>query len=173
VLLAVGGIVIMTMRGGDTHAAAPVVIDAAPVANVAPPDAAAVAVIAPPDAAEVAVAGIDAGAPTAVATIPKHHVEHHAVPPPPTRGSGAGSGGATTVAAADPPVTDTASLTARYKAVGHSIDALIAARGEDVGAPFKRRYLAIPYVDALRTPSLRAQVAQQLSALAHEVAAQK
>ncbi|HTJ44917.1 MAG TPA: protein kinase [Kofleriaceae bacterium] len=183
VLLVGGGGVFLATRGG---AAAPV-IDAQ-VAIVTPPppvviDAGVVAIVEPPDAAPVVAAPVDAG----VKVVTNHHVDHPRVPQGSGSASGSGSGsavhvasgsgsgsgsGSTTVAVLDP-VTDTASLTKRYKAVGHSIDALIAARGENVGEPLKQRYLAIPYVDALRDPSLRTSVANQLAKLAHDVAAQQ
>ena len=86
-------------------------------------------------------------------------------------GSGSGSG-SSTLPVLDV-VHDTKGLTARYAAVGRALDALVRDRGEDVAEPLKRRYLSIPYVDALRDPSLRGQVADQLAALSHDIAAQQ
>jgi serine/threonine-protein kinase len=83
----------------------------------------------------------------------------------------AGSGSAS--AAITPPASDGKSLRATYESVGHALDALVQRRGEDVAEPLKRRYLAIPYVDAIRDPSLRPQVQQQLAQLARDIAALK
>jgi serine/threonine-protein kinase len=182
----------------DKHAAAPP--DAAAVAMVtpdatavvvAPADAAPAPVAAPPDA-QVAIAHVDAGAPVADKRHPKHPVQvatagsgssAHA-------GSGSGSGsaivkpagsgsaaittsgsGSASAAVTAPPAGQ--SLRASYESVGRALDALVQKRGEDVAEPLKRRYLAIPYVDAIRDPSLRPQVQQQLTQLARDIAAQK
>jgi serine/threonine protein kinase len=63
----------------------------------------------------------------------------------------------------------TGSLSQRYRTVGRRLDALVHARGESAAAPLKRRYLAIPYADAIRNPALATQVDAQLSALHRDV----
>jgi len=62
-------------------------------------------------------------------------------------------------------------LTALYEDVGQDIDALITAKGASAGASFKKRYLAIPYMDAIRKPEQRVDAMSKLRALAKDVAA--
>jgi serine/threonine-protein kinase len=186
--------------GAATVAIVPV--DAAPLV-IAPPDAAPIVIAPAPPDAQVAIAPPDAQVVVAVPDHhhAKHPVTVAASGSGSAAGSGSGSGsasGATPIAVPvtasgsgsgsgsgsasaagpasappPPPGTDGKSLRASYEAVGRALDALVQRRGEDAAEALKRRYLAVPYVDALRDPSLRPQVAQQLTQLAREIAAQR
>jgi eukaryotic-like serine/threonine-protein kinase len=150
---------------------------AAPVA-AAPPDAAALAQATPPDAGtdapgEVPLTGdadltADAGA--LVAPRPRRpdagvrHVVHHRPDAAPRVVHRAPPD------AAPARTIDRRSLTARYTAVGRALEALVRDKGEGAAVALKRRYLAVPYADALGNPALRAQVEHDLAALAADVA---
>jgi eukaryotic-like serine/threonine-protein kinase len=60
-------------------------------------------------------------------------------------------------------------LSARYRTVGAALDELARTRGEAAAAPLRQRYFAIPYADALRTPSLRRDVDRELRRLRADI----
>jgi eukaryotic-like serine/threonine-protein kinase len=60
-------------------------------------------------------------------------------------------------------------LIAEYRTVGAKLDALIAERGAAATAQLKRRYLAIPMADALRSPTLADEVARQVATLRRDI----
>jgi hypothetical protein len=62
-------------------------------------------------------------------------------------------------------------FTARYRRVGAALDGLARAKGQQQAEPLRRRYFAIPFSDALREPSLRADAVQKLWQLEREIGA--
>jgi hypothetical protein len=173
-LLGIGGGALLLRGDAPAVVAAP---DAAPLVAMAD---AAVAVVAdiPVDAeAPSAVAEVDAGAPPVVVAAP---AERRRPTPRPTPGKAPDRPAPEPAKPepekpaapepAKPAIAElTGSLSQRYRAVGRRLDALVQARGESAAAPLKRRYLAIPYADAIRNPALASQVDAQLSALHRDV----
>lgn len=62
-------------------------------------------------------------------------------------------------------------MTERYKSLGQRIEELARARGDEVAAPFRERYLGLPFSAALRNDEIRVKVVQALVALDREVEA--
>ena len=154
-------VVVLLTRGGDeprqARAAAPP--DAAPPVTVPPPDAAVEAVVAPADAA-VDEPAPDA-APAATAVKKKDPVRKKDPPKP--------DAGVARIDKPDPPPSQ-ASFTDLYDRVGRQLNQLIAARGKEPTAGFARRYQAIPYLEAIRKPDLRAEAMARLRALSRDLA---
>ena len=57
-------------------------------------------------------------------------------------------------------------LRARYQSVGALVDRLAREQSGDVAKPLQARYLAIPYLDALRVPALRSEAYRELGNIA-------
>jgi serine/threonine protein kinase len=176
-VLGIGGGALL-MRGGGEQAAVPP--DAAPLLVLSLADAAAAPVDAAPEPVVVAIDAIDAGA-AVVAEVPAPARRPRPTPAPAPRVEPVPDKPAPRPEPA-PPVEPaprpeprpaiaelTGSLSQRYRTVGRRLDALVHARGESAAAPLKRRYLAIPYADAIRNPALATQVDAQLSALHRDV----
>ena len=70
-------------------------------------------------------------------------------------------------APAEPPTAKT--LTSLYEQVGGQLAALVRERGEESALALTRRYQAIPYLEAVRKASLRAEAIEQLRALSRDV----
>jgi len=173
-LLALGGLIalVLTRSPAPTEAARTIAIDAAPagpvvVAVAAVADA---AVVAPVDAqVGVEVAAPDA-APAPVRTPRSSHDNRAPKNPRPATAPRIDAG---TKRVVSPPSTEpptTASLSALYTQVGRQLNALVAARGEQAALGFKKRYGAIPYLEAIRKADLRAEAMARLRALSRDLA---
>ncbi|MCB9561451.1 MAG: serine/threonine protein kinase [Kofleriaceae bacterium] len=75
-----------------------------------------------------------------------------------------------TVDAAPAAPPSKASLTALYERVGTALEALRQAKGAEVAKPLEKRYLAVPYLDAVRHPEIRDEVMGQLRAIEGAIA---
>ena len=132
------------------------------------------------DAGAAAVPAVDAAEPEAIAVAPTGSGSDGRRPRPVNRteradadaGAGTavhdpGSGSATVPPPEPPPepAITAEELTGRYAAVGRTLDDQIKRLGDEAVAPLRRRYLAIPYVDALRKPALRPSALAELTAI--------
>ena len=68
----------------------------------------------------------------------------------------------------DKPVT-MRELTADYRRTAQLLDEVIARRGAGIAEPYKRRYLAIPLADALRSPALVDDTSRALESLRRDL----
>jgi serine/threonine-protein kinase len=151
-------VVVMLGRDDAPEPRAAALPDAAP-AVTAPPDAGVVVVVTPVDAA------VEPAPPDAATAVAKKDPIKKKDPIVKKKDPRPDAGVA--VATDEPP--SKASLTDLYDQVGRQLNTLIREQGKERGAAFRKRYEAVPYLEAIRKPELRKEAMAKLRALSKDL----